>query len=325
MPDRHPQYPETTLVQALAQLTRAVTALGEADTLLGECGVSEPDRADIASCVLSLYGQESWVRGQLQRSRLGVGDHQAGPPASIAGAPPAPAVAAMRLFGPGTGALVELELESGGVVPMRLERATGDRVVATAIGTPPRPGSLLRGRLPGNGEIGWQVDLECEAITELEGDRALVSLRVAGVDPDDAGQRRVAGGEAHLEVVECERIADESEVYGQVLELSTAGFAFSTTAPLRAGDRLRFHRRWLAEEVDGDVRVASVRDAECPGSLIVSCWFVDIDPQSQAAIGRVLARRSSSRNPVDYRGLLALAEPVARSRRRWLPRLRRGR
>ena len=126
-------------------------------------------------------------------------------------------------------------------------------------------------------------------------------------------------------MVECERIADESEVTGQVLELSTAGFAFSTTAPLRAGDRLRFHRRWMAEEVDGDVRVASVRDAESAGSLIVSCWFVDIDSQSQAAIGRVLARRSIGRNPVDYRGLLALADPVAKTRRRWIPHLRRGR
>lgn len=322
MPDPHTHYPEAALVQALAQLTRAVNALGEVDTLLATCGVSEPDRAVIASCVLSLYGQESWVRGQLQRSRLGVGLHQPGPPAGVAGAP-APAVAAIRLFGPGTGALVELEVDGGGVVPVRLERADGDRVVATAIGAPPRPGSLLRGRLPGDGEVGWQVDLECEAVTELEGDRALVSLRIAGVNPDDAGQRGVAGGEAHLEVVECEQIADESEVYGQVLELSTAGFAFSTTAPLRAGDRLRFHRRWLAEEVDGDVRVASVRDADRPGSLIVSCWFVDIDPQSQAAIGRVLARRSASRNPVDYRGLLSLAEPVARARRRWIPRFRR--
>ena len=171
-----------------------MTALGEADRLLGEAGVSEPDRGAIATCVLSLYGQESWVRGQLQRSRLGVGDHHARLPASVAGAPPAPPIAAMRLFGPGTGTLVELELEGGGVVPMRLERATGDRVVVTAIGSPPRPGSRLRGRLPGAGEIGWRVELECEAITELEGDRALVSLRVAGVDPDDAGERRVAGG-----------------------------------------------------------------------------------------------------------------------------------
>jgi hypothetical protein len=228
----------------------------------------------------------------------------------------------MRLFKPGSGALVELELDAGGVVPMRLERADGERVVATAIGPPPPPGSLVRGRLPGDGDVGWQVELECEAITELEGDRALVSLRVAGVDPDDAGQRRMAGGEAHLEVVACEQIADESEVLGQVLELSTAGFAFSTTAPLRAGDRLRFHRRWLAEEVDGDVRVAAVRQTGTPGSLIVSCWFVDIDARSQAAIGRVLARRSTSRNPVDYRGLLALAEPAPRSRRRWLPRFR---
>jgi hypothetical protein len=317
MPDPHPQSSESSFVQALAQLSRAVTALGEVDNLLAGCGVPESDRTAIASCVLSLYGQESWIRGRLQRSR----QEQFEVPA--AGAPPAPAVAAIRLFKPGSGALVELEADDGGVVALRLERADGDRVVATAIGSVPRPGSLLRGRLPGEGEMGWQVELECEAITDLEGDRALLSLRVAGVDPDDGGRRGVAGGEAHLEVVECEQIADESEVMGQVLELSTAGFAFSTTAPLRAGDRLRFHRRWLAEEVDGDVRVAAVRDSGAAGSLIVSCWFVDIDPRSQAAIGRVLARRSTNRNPVDYRGLLALAEPQERPRRRWLPRFRR--
>jgi hypothetical protein len=320
MPDPQPNHSESSLVQALAQLSRAVTALGEVDTLLSGCGVPESDRAAIASCVLSLYRQESWIRGQLQRSR-----RELTIPAPSAGAPPAPSVAAMRLFRPGSGTMVELQADDGRTVPMRLERADGDRVVATAIGASQRPGSVLRGRLPGDGGVGWQVELECEAITELTGDRALLSLRVAGVDPDDGGQRRMAGGEAHLEVVECEQIAEESEVMGQVLELSTAGFAFSTTAPLRAGDRLRFHRRWMAEEVDGDVRVASVRDADRPGSLVVSCWFVDIDPQSQAAIGRVLARRSTNRNPVDYRGLLALAESEQPPRRRWLPRFRRSR
>jgi hypothetical protein len=130
-----------------------------------------------------------------------------------------------------------------------------------------------------------------------------------------AGAPQRLGGEAHLEVVECQRIAGSSEVRGQVLELSTDGFAFSTTAPLRERDRLRFHRRWLAEKVQGDVRVASVRDADRPGSLVVSCWFVDIDPSSRAAIGRVLARATATRNPVDYQGLLSLAEPAPRRRR----------
>jgi hypothetical protein len=140
----------------------------------------------------------------------------------------------------------------------------------------------------------------------------------------DIPQRHTAGGEAHLEVVECQRIAVPSEVRGQVLELSTDGFAFSTTAPLREGDRLRFHRRWLAEKVQGDVRVASVRNADRPGSLVVSCWFVDIDPSSRAAIGRVLARATAKRNPVDYQGLLSLAEPAQRGRRGLSPFRRRA-
>ena len=149
-------------------------------------------------------------------------------------------------------------------------------------------------------------------LRELQRVRALREEAMAAIA---AGAPQRLGGEAHLEVVECQRIAGSSEVRGQVLELSTDGFAFSTTAPLREGDRLRFHRRWLAEKVDGDVRVASVRDADRPGSLIVSCWFVDIDPSSRAAIGRVLARATATRNPVDYQGLLSLAEPAPRRRR----------
>jgi hypothetical protein len=152
----------------------------------------------------------------------------------------------------------------------------------------------------------------------------LLREEAGGVAEGDVPQRLTAGGEAHLEVVECQRIAVSNEVRGQVLELSTDGFAFSTTAPLREGDRLRFHRRWLAEKVDGDVRVASVRDADRPGSLIVSCWFVDIDPSSRAAIGRVLARATAKRNPVDYQGLLSLAEPSNRGRRGLSPFRRRA-
>ena len=149
-------------------------------------------------------------------------------------------------------------------------------------------------------------------LRELQRVRALREEAMAAIA---AGAPQRLGGEAHLEVVECQRIAGSSEVRGQVLELSTDGFAFSTTAPLREGDRLRFHRRWLAEKVQGDVRVESVRRADCPGSLIVSCWFVDIDPSSRAAIGRVLARATATRNPVDYQGLLSLAEPAPRRRR----------
>jgi hypothetical protein len=309
-------------MHALEHVTRAVAELGQADGLLAACGVHEKDRGAIASCVLSLHGQESWLRGELQRAQLdAAADDHAGVDAP--GMPPAPAVAVLRLFG--AASVAELETEAGEVLPVRLERASGERVTATVMGWRPPSGSRLRGRIRGDGGAGWRIDLACEAVTELEGNRGLLSLRVTGVEPDGDSQRLAAGGEARLEVVSCERIAEESHVYGQVLELSTSGFAFSTTAPLREGDRLRFHRRYFAEEVDGDVRVASLQHAGQPGSMIVSCWFVDIDPRSQAAIGRVLAHATAKQAPVDYRDLLALGDRPDRERRSWLRGFRRRR
>src|SRR5690348_8254115 len=239
-------FSEQALVSALDIVKRAVGELDQLDRLLEGQTVPEDDRAPIASAVLSLYAEESWLRGQLQRIRVEpVPAAPSEPPPLAAGAPPPPAVALMRLFGPGSEAPVETA--AGETVHLRLERASGERALASVAGAMPAAGSRLYGAATGVDGVPWRVELEFEAATQTDG-RTLLDLSVAGLarGGDDL---QLPGGETYLEVVECGEIAPLSHVHGEVLGLSAAGFDFATSAPLRPGDRLRFRRRYFAELV----------------------------------------------------------------------------
>jgi hypothetical protein len=315
MPDR---FSEQALVSALDIVKRAVGELDELDRLLEGETVTEDDRAPIASAVLSLYAEESWLRGQLQRLRVeGVPAAPSAPPPLPAGAPPPPAVALMRLFGPRSEASVQTAAAE--TVQLRLERASGERALASVAGPMPAGGSRLYGAATGVDGVCWRVELEWEAVPQEDG-RTLLDLSVTGL-VRGGDERQLPGGETFLEVVECAAIAPLSQVHGEVLGLSAAGFHFVTSAPLRPGDRLRFRRRYFAELVDGEVEVESVHPARPAGSLRVGCTFVELDAGSRAALARVGTRSSTSRNPVDYQDLLSLAQPVAEPPRRRLRRL----
>ena len=58
---------------------------------------------------------------------------------------------------------------------------------------------------------------------------------------------------------------------------------------LRIHDRLMFHGRFFADEINGEVRVASLRPAQAPGHMIVGCRFLDLDADSAARIDRILS------------------------------------
>jgi hypothetical protein len=53
-------------------------------------------------------------------------------------------------------------------------------------------------------------------------------------------------------------------------------------------DRLIFHGRFFADEINGEVRVAAVRPASAPGQTIVGCRFIDLDEASEHKIERIL-------------------------------------
>jgi hypothetical protein len=313
-------------VEALERVKRAVDELGAVDRLLELEDVPEPDRAPIAGAMLAMRAEESWLRGQLQRTRLrGPSVPPGDAPALAPGAPPPPAVALLRLFGTRSEATVETD--GGERLRLRLDRLSGERAVAAAAGPLLAPGDRVVGAASGVDGVCWRVDLRCEAATRLEPGHAVVRLRAMRVTPGGE-EPLLAGGEARLQVIDCENIAPLSHVHGELLGLSAVGFEFATTAPLRPGDRLRFHRRYFAEMVDGDVRVDSVQPVGAPGALRVACWFVDIDSGSQAALERVLRRATVPRSPVDYQGLLSLAgtepEPPRRGLRRLFVRRRPG-
>ena len=108
-------------------------------------------------------------------------------------------------------------------------------------------------------------------------------LRAVRVTPGGE-EPLLAGGEAHLQVVDCEKIAPLSHVHGEVRGLSAVGFQFATTAPLRAGDRLRFHRRYFAEMVGA------------PNGDVARCWRV-----SGASSAKLVFRYSSGRPALSRR------------------------
>ena len=76
---------------------------------------------------------------------------------------------------------------------------------------------------------------------------------------------------------------------GTLDDLSISGVAFTTRRTLRVNDRLIFHGRFFADELHGEVRVASLRPATSPGQTVVGCRFLGLEPDSRRRIERILS------------------------------------
>ena len=57
---------------------------------------------------------------------------------------------------------------------------------------------------------------------------------------------------------------------------------------LRVGDELMFHGRFFAEEVDAEVRIASLRESPQPGRTIVGARFIAVDGINRQRIQHIL-------------------------------------
>ena len=105
------------------------------------------------------------------------------------------------------------------------------------------------------------------------------------------------GGVTWLVAVNCQDVVDGDRVEGTLEDLSKTGVSFATRRVLRVNDRLIFHGRFFADEINGEVRVASVRRASSPGQTIVGCKFIDLRPESEHKIERILTGGRESAAP----------------------------
>ena len=175
----------------------------------------------------------------------------------------------------------------------------------------------------------WELSMVIDNATYHSPDLALIALRVLQVDVDAsrrADQRVPIGGVAWLVAVSCRDVVDGDRVEGSLEDLSKSGVAFATRRVLRIHDRLMFHGRFFADEINGEVRVASLRPAQAPGQMIVGCRFLDLDAESAARIDRILSRRQGeparagddARPGIAAAGRAGLGRGAARGRPRQL-------
>jgi PilZ domain len=185
----------------------------------------------------------------------------------------------------------ELEVEGGGQITVTARSVSGTRVQAIAPRLKVSRGMTLVGRLVAEDGRPWAVSMAIEQAEFHSEHLAAVELRAVrvGLDSTRRGTVRLpTGGVAWLTAVNCQHVVDRDRVDGVMTDLSKTGVGFATTRTLRVGDRLTFHGRFFKDEVDAEVRVASVRDGSSPGRLIVGARFIHIDPENLARVERIL-------------------------------------
>jgi hypothetical protein len=183
-----------------------------------------------------------------------------------------------------------LESEGGTAVTVQPSGMAGDTVWVTAPRLQVAGGMRLRGRLIAADSEPWVIELVVDEADYLSHDLARVRLRVQDVSADESRRRnpRVpAGGIAWLAAVNCQHVVDGDRVDGTMIDLSREGVAFATNRVLRPGDRLTFHGRFFADQVDAEVRVTSVREANAAGRQIAGCTFIEIDSENRARVERL--------------------------------------
>ncbi len=185
-----------------------------------------------------------------------------------------------------------LESDDGAAVTVQPSGMAGDTVWVTAPRLQVSGGMHLRGRLVTADGEPWVIALVVDEADYHSHDLARVRLRAQGVAADESRRRNPrtpAGGIAWLAAVNCQHVVDGDRVDGTMIDLSREGVAFATNRVLRPGDRLTFHGRFFADQVDAEVRVTSVREASAAGRQIVGCTFIEIDAENQARVERLAA------------------------------------
>jgi hypothetical protein len=232
----------------------------------------------------------------------------------------------------------ELEISSGAYVRVRTETIDGRRASATAPRLSVASGMQVTGRVIDEDGTPWELSLMIDNATYHSPDLALIALRVLQVEVDAsrrAAQRVPIGGVAWLVAVNCRDVVDGDRVEGSLEDLSKTGVAFATRRVLRINDRLMFHGRFFADEINGEVRVASLRQAQVPGHMIVGCRFLDLDAESETRIDRILSggRSDPSSRPSTTLDLGSLRQAAAQASDEdppesdsgsWKSRFRRG-
>lgn len=185
-----------------------------------------------------------------------------------------------------------LESDDGASVTVQPSGMAGDTVWVTAPRLQIAGGRHLRGRLIAADGEPWVIELVVDEADYHSHDLARVRLTAKDVRADESRRRNPrmpAGGLAWLAAVNCQHVVDGDRVDGTMIDLSREGVAFATNRVLRPGDRLTFHGRFFADQVDAEVRVTSVREANAAGRQIVGCTFIEIDAENQARVERLAA------------------------------------
>lgn len=207
----------------------------------------------------------------------------------------------------------QLEIEDGGGhLSVYATSIQGTCVTGTAPRLKVASGARLVGRVLADDERPWAITFLIEDASYHSEQLARVKLRAVrvGLDHTRRGSVRVpAGGMAWLTAVNCQNVVDGDRVEATVTDLSQSGVGFSTQRLLRRGDRLVFNARFFTEEIQAEVRVASVRENQSGDRQVVGARFIEIDRANQAKLERVMAGGDDRLAPqIDLSGLRDLAE-----------------
>jgi hypothetical protein len=303
-------YHQRSLRKALLQLDSALSALGDTDRTLGDAGVPETARAPLSAAQMDVFELQSWIAAELRRSTelapTEIGADPAPAPAEAVtptGPPPTVQHVMELLFG-GT-MHADVETDFGQIVTLRLIDQRGARLHASAARLTVVEGMKLTGRVIDRQSLPWLVSIVCRSAAERDA-TADLTLDVTDIRGDD---QRTAGRldlstELTLHVVSSTSLRGADELRGQIVNLSRDGLAFTATEPLAAGDRLRFHARFLEGAIEGELRVVSLRATA--GERIVGCWFTEVEPSARAVIDRILNRSHGETTSLSYPDLRAL-------------------
>ena len=182
--------------------------------------------------------------------------------------------------------------------------ATSARAVVLAPRLEAAACAVVTGRITDAQRNPWQVELNVTRSEFYSDEYARLELQPSRVQPDGetrGDDRRQIGGSAWLTAVNCYQIVDGDRVDVTITDLSLTGVGFYTSRVVREHDRLMFHGRFFADEVDAEVRVASVRESAVGGRTQVGARFIAIDTENRATIARII-----SGNP-------ALGDPAGRT------------
>jgi hypothetical protein len=199
-----------------------------------------------------------------------------------------PTQAIARLF---SAPEVELEVEGGKPIKLNVTAVDRTRAVALAPRLRVSTGMALIGRVIDEDERPWMVALRVERAEFHSKALARVELRAQRVGLDTTRRttvRQPAGGIAWLTALSCRDIVDGDRVDGTMTDLSLTGVGFATNRVLRVGDELMFHGRFFAEEVDAEVRIASLRESPQAGRTIVGARFILVDGTNRQRIQHIL-------------------------------------